>query len=221
MDQELRGRPEEIPPPPGICRDRRAGYTGRMPDLLAPRSRVVTKRLPCILAAAGALALLAAAPADQTDAPAAPPEMKGQPMAFIGVGVTTSCTGFLRAAATERDQRPPGAADPNQVRTALYGALMAWTDGYLTAKNEDELLHRVAGNTTTLTPSAAAGWSCCSASQHRRDVLRRRVQAAGAFGGGGAVAAGEDQVTGAFDQIAEPLPGLAGPAHELELADRR
>ena len=120
-----------------------------MPDLLAPRSRVVTKRLPCILAAAGALALLAAAPADQTDAPAAPPEMKGQPMAFIGVGATTSCTGFLRAAATERDQRPPGAADPNQVRTALYGALMAWTDE-VPDRQEQALLHRVAGNTTTL-----------------------------------------------------------------------
>jgi hypothetical protein len=121
-----------------------------MPDLLAPRSRVATKRKPRLLAAAGALALLAAAPADQPDAPAAPPEMKGQPMAFVGVGALTSCAGFLRAAATERDQRPPDTADPNQVRTALYGALMAWADGYLTAKNEDELLHRVTGNTTTL-----------------------------------------------------------------------
>lgn len=137
-------------PEAGICRHRPTDYTDRMPDLLAPRSRVTTKRLPRILAVAGSLALLAAAPSDQPDAPVAPPEMKGQPMAFIGIGAFTTCAGFLRAAAAERDQRPPGATDPNQVRTALYGALMAWTDGYLTAKNEDELLHRITGNSTTL-----------------------------------------------------------------------
>ena len=108
------------------------------------------KRLPRLLAMAGALALLAAAPADQPDAPVAPPEMKGQPMAFVGIGASTSCAGFLRVAATERDQRPPRAEDPNQFYTPLYGALLAWADGYVTAKNEDELLHRIAGSTTTL-----------------------------------------------------------------------
>jgi hypothetical protein len=111
----------------------------RCPDLIRP------------LLAAAALTLAAAAPANQQDLPVAPPEMKGQPMAFIGLGALTNCAGFLRAADAERQQRPPGAENPEAVRTPLYGALMAWADGYLTAKNEDDVLHRLAGNSTTIT----------------------------------------------------------------------
>ena len=121
-----------------------------MPDLLAPRPQRVTKRPPRILAVAGALALLAAAPADQPEAPVAPPSMVGQPMAFVGIGNNSSCADFLRSAALERQARPPGADDPNRFYTPLYGALLAWADGYVTAKNEDELLHRIAGSNTNL-----------------------------------------------------------------------
>jgi hypothetical protein len=108
------------------------------------------KRLPRIVAVAGALALLAAAPADQPETPVAPPPMAGQPMAFIGIGNNASCADFLRAATVERGARPPGAEDPNRFYSPLYGALLAWADGYVTAKNEDELLHRVAGSSTSL-----------------------------------------------------------------------
>ncbi len=99
---------------------------------------------------AGALALLAAAPADRPEAPVAPPPMAGQPMAFVGIGNNASCAGFLRAATLERQARPPGADDPNRFYSPLYGALLAWADGYVTAKNEDELLHRIAGSNTNL-----------------------------------------------------------------------
>lgn len=107
----------------------------------------VTGRL---LGSCTVLALLGAAPANQPDAPVAPPPMMGEPMAFVGIGGVNSCASFLRAVAVERQARPPDADKPENFYTTLYGALMAWSDGYLTAKNEDERLHRIAGSSTTL-----------------------------------------------------------------------
>lgn len=85
-----------------------------------------------------------------SDAPVAPPPMQGEPMAFVGIGGVQSCTDFARAAAAERQSRPGGDGNGNSFRTTLFGALMAWADGYVTAKNEDELIHRIAGSSTTL-----------------------------------------------------------------------
>lgn len=103
-----------------------------------------------LLRACTGLALLGAAPAGDTSAPIAPPPMTGQPMAFVGIGSVNTCAGFLRAVAVERQARTPGSENPEVFHTTLFGALMAWTDGYLTAKNEDVPLNRMAGGDTTL-----------------------------------------------------------------------
>ncbi len=97
-----------------------------------------------------ALALLGAAPAATPEAPVGPPAMTGDKMAFVGVGSANDCAAFLRAIATEREARPPGADTPNVFRTTLYGAMIGWVDGYLTAKNEVDGLQRLAGGNTTL-----------------------------------------------------------------------
>jgi hypothetical protein len=66
-------------------------------------------------------------------------------MAYLGINGVT-CATFL--AALREEQSATGG--PDGFHTILFGMLMAWTDGYITAKNETELLHRLAGSTTTL-----------------------------------------------------------------------
>ena len=99
--------------------------------------------------AACALLLLGAAPKD-TPATVRPPAMEGERMAFVGVGGATDCAGFLRAVAVERQARPPGAEMEDVFRTTLYGALIGWADGYITAKNELDAVQRSAGGYTKL-----------------------------------------------------------------------
>ncbi len=128
----------------------------------AARRYVIIRPKVTAIATGLAAAVLAAVPvraatdpaAPARDKPVAPPTMDGEPMAFIGIGNAQSCADFLRAVATEREAPAPGPVDPNVFHTTLFGALMAWADGYITAKNEDELLHRVTGSNTTLAQRA-------------------------------------------------------------------
>ncbi len=110
-----------------------------------------SRRMARAAAACAALALAGAGSPKEADGPVAPPPMEGDAMTFIGIGSVQDCTGFLRAVAIERQAQPPGGADdPTVFRTTLFGALMGWADGYVTAKNETARLQRLAGSTTSM-----------------------------------------------------------------------
>lgn len=112
-------------------------------------------RAACVLAA---LLLAAAGPSGlglPDEAPVRPPPMEGEPMAMVGIGGSATCRGFLDAYRQERQSRAAGPSNRivngrDTFYTPVYGALMAWAEGYITAKNEDERLHRIVGSSSSM-----------------------------------------------------------------------
>lgn len=101
------------------------------------------------LAGCALLGLMGAGVPSADDGPIGPPPMQGERMAMLGIGSSNTCRSFLAAFETEMQRRPPGAQDVNTYYTPVFGALMSWSDGYVTAKNEVDLIQRDAGLTTT------------------------------------------------------------------------
>lgn len=90
--------------------------------------------------------------AGQSDtSPLSPPPMDAPPMAFVGVG-TAPCATFIAIVEAERRARPPtmaGGDSGDMAMTRDYGAFLAWSDGYLTSRNEDsEDDERLAGQSS-------------------------------------------------------------------------
>ncbi len=65
-------------------------------------------------------------------------------------GVAAGCVALtLTGAGAPTMDGPAGSAEQDGFMTPLFGALMAWSEGYITAKNEVGRLRRHAGLNTT------------------------------------------------------------------------
>jgi hypothetical protein len=87
----------------------------------------------------------AAAPGAQA---VGPPPTDAPPMAFVGLA-GAPCSAYVRAVEAERRARPPGDPGPDTATTREYGAFLSWADGYLTARNQDEEVDRLAGQASS------------------------------------------------------------------------